>query len=38
MLIEPTAKFFAEVNNAAANDESATIPEKVLAGLREMGA
>jgi very long chain acyl-CoA dehydrogenase len=38
MLVEPTRKFFMEVNDAAANDESAAIPEKTLLGLRELGA
>jgi len=38
MLVEPTQQFFAEVNDAAANDEAAAIPEKTLKGLRELGA
>jgi very long chain acyl-CoA dehydrogenase len=38
MLVEPVTKFFQEVNNAAANDETASVPENVTAGLREMGA
>ena len=38
MLLEPTTQFFAEVNDAAANDDSASIPDHVQKGLREMGA
>jgi very long chain acyl-CoA dehydrogenase len=38
MLVEPTRKFFAEVNNATLNDETASIPEATLRGLRELGA
>lgn len=38
MLVDPTAKFFAEVNDSAKNDEISTIEEKSLEGLREMGA
>lgn len=38
MLVEPSRHFFSKVNDAAANDESASIPEKTYAGLRELGA
>ncbi|XP_070538054.1 very long-chain specific acyl-CoA dehydrogenase, mitochondrial-like [Ptychodera flava] len=38
MLVDPCAKFFAEVNDAAKNDELATVEEDTLQGLREMGA
>ena len=38
MLVEPTRAFFAEVNDAAANDAAASIPEKTMRGLRDMGA
>ena len=38
MLIDPVSKFFEEVNDAAHNDETASVPENVSQGLREMGA
>ena len=38
MLVEPSRHFFSKVNDAAANDDSASIPEKTYAGLRELGA
>lgn len=38
MLVEPSRHFFSKVNDAAANDENASIPEKTYAGLRELGA
>jgi len=38
MLVEPSKRFFSEVNNAAANDETASIPDETYAGLRELGA
>jgi very long chain acyl-CoA dehydrogenase len=36
--VEPTQKFFEEVNNAALNDETGQIPDKVTKGLAELGA
>lgn len=38
MLVEPTKKFFAEVNNAAANDENSGAPKEILEQLKGMGA
>ncbi|XP_077204052.1 very long-chain specific acyl-CoA dehydrogenase, mitochondrial-like isoform X4 [Paroedura picta] len=36
-MLEPCARFFQEVNNAAANEELGGIEEATLAGLKEMG-
>ncbi|CAK9293334.1 unnamed protein product [Gordionus sp. m RMFG-2023] len=38
MLIDPTTKFLTEVNNPALNDEKCEISEKVMHGLKDMGA
>jgi hypothetical protein len=38
MLVEPTAKFMSERNNAAQNDENAAVPEAVLDELKGLGA
>ncbi|XP_002736889.1 very long-chain specific acyl-CoA dehydrogenase, mitochondrial-like [Saccoglossus kowalevskii] len=38
MLVDPTAKFFEEVNDAAKNDQQETVDDETLQGLREMGA
>lgn len=38
MLVDPTSKFFAEVNDPAKNDDEAKVDEKVSAGLWELGA
>ncbi|XP_065575702.1 very long-chain specific acyl-CoA dehydrogenase, mitochondrial-like [Artemia franciscana] len=38
MLVDPTYKFFQEVNDAAVNDELAEVPPETLQGLRELGA
>ncbi|ENN74123.1 hypothetical protein HUJ04_012775 [Dendroctonus ponderosae] len=38
MLVDPTEKFFNEVNNPAKNEELETVEEKTLAGLWELGA
>ncbi|XP_060098778.1 very long-chain specific acyl-CoA dehydrogenase, mitochondrial-like [Heteronotia binoei] len=36
-MLEPCARFFQEVNDAAANERLGSIEEKTLAGLKEMG-
>ncbi len=38
LLVDPTHKFFAEVNDAALNDREASVPEATTQGLRELGA
>lgn len=38
MLIDPTAKFFEEVNDPAKNDAAEKVDDKALAGLWELGA
>uniref|UniRef100_A0A915KA83 Very long-chain specific acyl-CoA dehydrogenase, mitochondrial n=1 Tax=Romanomermis culicivorax TaxID=13658 RepID=A0A915KA83_ROMCU len=38
MLVDPTMKFFQEVNDAAKNDQLEKIEEKSLQGLRDLGA
>lgn len=38
MLVEPTEKFFQEVNDAAKNDQLEAVEEHTVQGLREMGA
>jgi len=38
MLVEPTAKFMSERNNAAQNDENAAVPAAVLDELKGLGA
>jgi very long chain acyl-CoA dehydrogenase len=38
MLVDPTDKFFKEMNDPAKNDEDAQIPESTLQGLKDMGA
>ncbi|ODM98042.1 Very long-chain specific acyl-CoA dehydrogenase, mitochondrial, partial [Orchesella cincta] len=38
MLISPTEKFFAEVNNPAENDALEKVPDNIMDNLREMGA
>lgn len=38
MLVDPTQKFFEEVNDAARNDREAAVPEETMQGLRELGA
>jgi len=38
MLVDPTRKFFEEVNDAARNDREAAVPEETMQGLRELGA
>lgn len=38
MLVDPTAKFFAEVNNPAKNEELEKVEENTLAGLWDLGA
>lgn len=36
--VEPTAKFFREVNKPLENDATASIPEEILESLKELGA
>ena len=38
LIVDPTRKFFEEVNNPAVNDDLADIPPETLQGLRELGA
>ena len=38
LLVDPTHKFFQEVNDAARNDAEESINEETLQGLRELGA
>ena len=38
MLVDPTEKFFKEVNDAAKNDDDAKIPEATLQALKDLGA
>lgn len=38
MLVDPTEKFFTEVNNPAKNEELETVEENTLAGLWNLGA
>ncbi|XP_065177971.1 very long-chain specific acyl-CoA dehydrogenase, mitochondrial-like isoform X2 [Sycon ciliatum] len=38
MLVDPTTKFFEEVNDAAHNDEVAEVPADIMKGLAELGA
>lgn len=38
MLVDPTEKFFTEVNNPAKNEELETVEENTLAGLWDLGA
>lgn len=38
MLVDPTAKFFAEVNNPAKNEELEKVEDNTLAGLWDLGA
>lgn len=38
MLVDPTAKFFAEVNDPVVNDDTASVDETTLKGLWELGA
>jgi len=37
MMIDPTTKFFKEVNNPALNDETSSVPENVSQGMKELG-
>lgn len=38
LLVDPTQKFFEEVNDAALNDREAAVPEATVQGLRDLGA
>lgn len=38
LIVDPTRKFFEEVNDAARNDRESSVNEETLQGLREMGA